>query len=203
MYQIQIHIGNNFIPYIDIISQLRIEIFKEYPYLYKGDLDYEKKYMQGYLTDHQAMIALASINERIVGISTGIPLISDSEIVMDAKKVFAKDNIDISDYYYYGEMIILPEHRRKGLATQLCCAQNKVIKRWGFKHVCILTVVRGEDHPLKPTNYISQESLWKSLGFSKNNLTINYSWPTIQVDQSATSQSNTLEFWTTHLSDEF
>jgi len=197
--EIEILVGENSIGYIETVSKLRIDIFREYPYLYEGDLNYEQQYVKGYTMDKKAMIALARIDGKIAGVSTGIPLISDSEIVVDAKKVFSKDNIDIGDYYYYGEVIVLPEYRGKGITTQLYDAQHELVKEWGYKHVCILTVVREESHPLKPITYRSPDKMWEHLGFFRNNLTVDYHWPTIHADKSVKDVSNKLEFWTKDL----
>lgn len=197
--RIDIYVGADSLEFIETVSKVRIDVFKDYPYLYEGDLEYEKKYVQGYTADSKAMIAIARIDGKIAGVSTGIPLISDSEIVADAKKVFAKDQVDIGDYYYYGEIIVLPEFRGKSIASRLYAEQDAVVKTWGFKHVCILTVVREQDHPLKPENYKSPDSMWKHLGFFRNNLTVEYHWPTIQIDKTVRDVNNTLEFWTKSL----
>src|SRR3990167_4137978 len=98
---VEIYVGKDSADYIEAVSRLRIQIFKEYPYLYEGELDYERRYMQGYTSDDKAMIAIARVDGILAGVSTGIPLVSDSEIVSDAKKVFSQENIDIGDFYYY------------------------------------------------------------------------------------------------------
>lgn len=197
---VEIHVGKDAAEYIDYVSQLRIDIFKEYPYLYEGELEYEKQYMHGYTTDKKSMIAVAKVNGELAGVSTGIPLISDSEIVADAKNVFAKQNVEVGDYYYYGEVIVLPKFRGHGITTKLYSEQNQLIQEWGFKHVCILTVVREENHSLKPKDYKSPDGMWKHLGFFRNDLTIDYHWPTIHPDKSVKDVNNTLEFWTKNLS---
>jgi hypothetical protein len=40
--------GQDIIPFIPELAKLRIEIFKSYPYLYDGDLDYEHNYLNTY-----------------------------------------------------------------------------------------------------------------------------------------------------------
>jgi len=39
---IQLFTGDAIQPYIRNLAALRIEVFKEYPYLYNGDFDYEQ-----------------------------------------------------------------------------------------------------------------------------------------------------------------
>lgn len=196
---IDIYVGKDAIEYIDIVSELRIQAFKEYPYLYEGNLDYEREYVHGYAIDGKAMIAVARTDNKIVGISTGIPLVSDSEIVADAKKIFAENGLDVSDYYYYGEVIVLPDFRGRGVTSKLYAEQDNLIKSWGYKHVCILTVMREIDHPLRPANYKSPDKMWEHLGFFRNKLITEYHWPTIQPDMSVEDVKNYLEFWTKDL----
>jgi len=40
--------GKEILPYLSELARLRIEIFKEYPYLYEGDLAYEEQYLHTY-----------------------------------------------------------------------------------------------------------------------------------------------------------
>lgn len=192
---IEIFTGKDSEPYIETVSKLRIEAFKEYPYLYMGELDYERQYMRGYTKDDRAMIAIAKCDGKLAGISTGIPLISDSEIVADVKIIFLNENIDIGDYYYYGELIILPEFKGKGILKKLLLAQDELIQSWGYKHACGLTVVREDNHPLKPAGYKSPDKIGKRLGYLRTKLTTQYHWPTIQPDGTVKDEKNTLEFW--------
>lgn len=41
------------------LARLRIEIFREFPYLYDGDRDYEQKYLATYLNCPQSVVVLA------------------------------------------------------------------------------------------------------------------------------------------------
>ena len=194
--EIKIFIEKDAKSYIEYISKLRIEVFREFPYLYNGDIEYEMKYMKDYTSDQKGMIAVAWKEGEIAGISTGIPLISESEIVAEAHDAFKSHNINSKDCYYYGEIIVLPKFRGLGITSKLYEAQDEIIKKWGFKHACILTVVRESDHPLKPKAYKSLDNMWSHLGFFKNNIRVEFHWPTIQHDGSTKDVKNTLEFWT-------
>lgn len=185
--------------YTDYIAHLRMEAFKPFPYLYAGNLEYERTYIRGYQFAKKAMLATANIDGNIVGISTGIPLNADSEIVSGAKEAFEKENINVEDYYYYGEIIILPEYRGLGLAKKLYEAQDIIVRRWGYRFTSILTVVREADHPLKPQSYQPTDKLWERLGFCWKGLEIAYHWPTIQADRTVKEQKHSLEFWIKNL----
>jgi GNAT superfamily N-acetyltransferase len=172
-------------------------VFKEYPYLYEGSLDYEKSYTASYATDEHALLAVAFDDEKIVGISTGIPLNSNALIVKDLKRKFIDAGVDPSTYYYYGEVIILPEYRGQGLTTKLYHIKEVKAQNWGYTAACILTVKRPDNHPLKPAGYRSPDRLWEHLGFRKDpSFEVSYHWETI-IDAHGTHKDmeNPMEFW--------
>lgn len=194
---IKIFVGEEVIPYIRTIAEMRIRIFKEYPYLYMGNLEYEEKYLQSYSLNAKAMLAVAYSNEKVVGISTGIPLLSESEIINVCENSLKQQDKDPSKYYYYGEILIEHNYRGLGISSKLYKAQDALASSWGFKHTSILTVHRSDNHPLRPQNYKDSNCIWEHLGFFKNlpPLTIRYNWPTIQADGSIVDDSNLMEFW--------
>ena len=56
---------------LDDLARLRIEVFRDWPYLYDGDVEYERKYLSGY-THPTAIVVAAFDGPRIVGASTGM-----------------------------------------------------------------------------------------------------------------------------------
>ncbi|MCD6047068.1 MAG: hypothetical protein K0S08_715 [Gammaproteobacteria bacterium] len=197
MLRIELFEGKEVTQFIEEVSRLRIEIFKEYPYLYEGDLEYERNYMAAYAKDPHALLAVAFDDKKIVGVSTGIPLNSDSIIVADLKQKFHAIGRDPSLYYYYGEVIILPEYRGQGLTTKLYATKEARAQNWGYEKACILTVKRPDEHPLKPAGYRPTDQLWERLGFHKDpRFEIEFHWETI-IDRQGTHKDmlNPMEFW--------
>ncbi|HRQ91226.1 MAG TPA: GNAT family N-acetyltransferase, partial [Bacteroidia bacterium] len=41
--------GDTLRPHLRELGGLRIAVFREYPYLYDGDLDYEERYLETYV----------------------------------------------------------------------------------------------------------------------------------------------------------
>ena len=60
--------------FIDAIAELRINVFREYPYLYDGDKVYENKYLAKFLAAEDSLIAIAFHGDKVVGALTGLPL---------------------------------------------------------------------------------------------------------------------------------
>ncbi len=50
--------GTELKPIITSLAQLRIEVFREFPYLYDGDLDYEETYLDTYLQSDKSITGL-------------------------------------------------------------------------------------------------------------------------------------------------
>ena len=72
-------VGAAVAPYVDDLARLRIEVFRDYPYLYEGDSAYERRYLQAYAASPRSVFVLAMDGARVVGASTGIPLADDGE----------------------------------------------------------------------------------------------------------------------------
>lgn len=194
--EIEIIHGKDIVNYTKFISQLRIDVFADFPYLYKGDLAYERKYMIAYETHPHSTIAIAKVDGEIAAVSTGIPLSSEAEIISGSKELFDKLKLDIEKIYYYGEIITIPKFRGLKLSAKLLEQQDDFIRQqWGFTHTSILTVVREEKHPLKPADYQSSDRVWERIGFSRTGIQVKFYWPTFQVDGSVKEEEHFLEFW--------
>lgn len=99
---------NQFIPEL---ARLRIEVFRDFPYLYDGDPDYEARYLQTYIEAPDSVIVLAFDGDKVVGASTGIPLRYETD---EVKAPFIKAGIDVDSVFYCGESVLLSQYRGKG-----------------------------------------------------------------------------------------
>jgi hypothetical protein len=61
-------------PHIDDLARLRIQVFREFPYLYDGNLDYEAEYLATYVRSADSLCVLVRDEGRVVGASTSLPL---------------------------------------------------------------------------------------------------------------------------------
>lgn len=102
-------------PYLPEVARLRIAVFREWPYLYDGDLDYEARYLEVYARSGSAVLVLVRDGERVVGASTGIPLAEESE---PFRKPFIKAGIPPETVFYCGESVLDPAYRGRGLYRQ-------------------------------------------------------------------------------------
>ncbi|MGZ8223216.1 MAG: GNAT family N-acetyltransferase, partial [Methylobacter sp.] len=75
--------------YIPELARLRIEVFRDFPYLYDGNIDYEKKYLQTYIDCPESVIVIAFDGDRVVGASTAIPMKYETD---ELKKPFIEQS---------------------------------------------------------------------------------------------------------------
>lgn len=195
-------IGQEMLPYIQTVSEMRIMEFQNYPYLYKGNFEYEKDYMTGFAHDTKSCLGLAQYGNEIIGICTGMPLQSDAEILRDAEQSYKKANKDPLLYYYFGEFIVLPKYRGLGISKQLANAMESLAKKYGFSKACLLTVIRPINDARKPANYVSTDQVWRALGFTPDKQTIDYHWPTILESGEIKDILNPMQFWSKDLTND-
>ena len=54
--------GPDLIAWLDDVARLRIDVFREWPYLYDGDLGYERGYLAAYRDSAEAIVVGARLS---------------------------------------------------------------------------------------------------------------------------------------------
>ena len=65
-------------PHLEAVASLRIAVFRDWPYLYAGDIAYEREYLAAYARSANSIVVLARAGDEVVGASTGLPLAEDT-----------------------------------------------------------------------------------------------------------------------------
>ena len=104
--------GPGFAPHVDALAVLRIEVFRDWPYLYDGDAAYEADYLRAYTDSTDAVIVAAWDGGRLVGAATGAPMEDHAE---DFGAPLEGAGFDLSDVFYCGESVLLPAYRGRGI----------------------------------------------------------------------------------------
>ena len=65
--------GESLAAALDDVARLRIAVFRDWPYLYDGNADYERDYLRAYRSPGAVVVA-AMDGARIVGAATGAPM---------------------------------------------------------------------------------------------------------------------------------
>jgi GNAT superfamily N-acetyltransferase len=160
--RIELATGLAITPYLDDLAALRISVFREYPYLYEGSVDYERGYLASYASSPASLVVLALDGDRAVGASTAMPLVHHSEEVVPpvVRAGFAPGSV-----YYFGESVLEPAYRGRGLGARFFDERERRARELGFATAVFCAVDRPPDHPRRPGNYQPPGALWRRHGF--------------------------------------
>ena len=66
------------------LARLRIAVFRAFPYLYDGSLEYEERYLRTYAEAADSVVVGAFDGEAVIGASTGLPLSHEPPSLTDS-----------------------------------------------------------------------------------------------------------------------
>ena len=178
-------------PHLDALGHLRISVFRDYPYLYDGSLDYERDYLRTYLNSPQSLVVLAFDGDHVVGATTCLPLRDEGPEFQDA---FLKANYDIDTICYFGESILLPQYRGQGIGKAFFTHREAHARSLpNIRLTTFCAVDRPTNHTLRPPNYRPLDTLWTQQGYTKHpELQATFTWKEIHEP---TESPKTLTFW--------
>lgn len=172
------------------VAQLRITVFRDWPYLYDGDAEYEARYLQSYRDSAGAIVVGAFDGARLVGAATGAPLTDHAEDFSDA---FDGTGLDLSTIFYCSESVLLPDYRGQGIGHAFFDQRESHARGLGFARSAFCRVLRPDDHPLKPAVYHPLDPFWHKRGYAQlPDVVASFSWK--DLDQPHETQKP-LEFW--------
>ncbi len=179
-------------PWLDGLGRLRIAVFREYPYLYDGSLEYEREYLQTYANSPRSLVVLVTDERReVVGATTCIPLADEGP---EFRAPFVTAGWAVKDVCYFGESILLPQFRGRGIGKEFFRRREAHAAKHGFKWTAFCAVDRAADHPLRPPGYRPLDEFWISQGYAKrSDLKATFTWKEIGEPAETPKQ---LTFWT-------
>ncbi|WP_193211028.1 GNAT family N-acetyltransferase [Luteolibacter marinus] len=184
--------GTEIGPYLDATARLRISVFKGFPYLYQGDAASEQSYLRSYARCPRSVFVLAEEGGEVVGVSTGLPL-ADADQAF--RKPFEDSGISPGDWFYFGESVLEPAWRGRGIGHRFFDEREKWALAQGYFKTCFCSVVRSDNHPLKPAGYRPHDEFWTKRGYTQvPGWKARLSW--CQVDSAGREVENELVFWT-------
>lgn len=172
---LEIFHGHKIKPYLLRLANLRMQVFKEYPYLYVGELQYELDYLATYVKCPASILILVLDNNEVVGASTAIPLEAEIE---EFKKPFIKKGIALSQIFYLGESVLLPAYRGKKIYQHFFEMREQAARDYGCSQTAFAAVERSLDDPRRPKAYRGLEPIWQHFNYTKHpELCAHLSWP--------------------------
>lgn len=150
--------------YLAALAVLRIEVFREYPYLYDGDVAYEEKYLATYARSPDALVAIAWDGDLLIGAATALPLTAHSDEVVPPLQAAGYDPATV---YYFGESVLRPAYRGRGLGHRFFDEREGFARARGYRTAAFCAVARPDDHPRRPPDYVPHDRFWTRRGFVK------------------------------------
>ena len=177
--------------YVSALAKLRIEVFRDFPYLYDGTYDYEKEYLKTYTDCPESIIVLVFDGDKVVGASTGLPMEAEVEAF---RKPFVEHGYDIRSVFYCGESILLKAYRGRGVYSKFFQAREGHARALGrFDWCTFCAVQRPHDHPRRPTAYLPLDRVWVKYGYVKQpELLTTFTWK--DLDEQEESPKD-MVFW--------
>jgi GNAT superfamily N-acetyltransferase len=172
--RIELVTGTAIEAHVDALADLRVSVFRDYPYLYEGSRDYERKYLASYASCSSSLVVLALDGDRVVGASTAMPLTQHSDEVVPplVRAGFVPDQV-----YYYGESVLDPAYRGHGLGAVFFVERERRARALGFRVATFCAVDRPAGHPRRPPAYVVPGALWRRHGFVRRpDIVGEFSW---------------------------
>jgi GNAT superfamily N-acetyltransferase len=172
------------------LARLRIQVFREFPYLYDGSLDYEESYIKAPIESKDSVIAAAEDNGRIAGCATGSALAGQHE---EFAAPFRARRLDPSQFFYCGESVLIPIYRGHGLGHRFFDLRESHARACGYRYSAFCAVVRPDDHPHRPVNYSPLDAFWEKRGYRKaKGMVATFRWKDIGRQHES---EHPMQFW--------
>ncbi|MFZ0099262.1 MAG: GNAT family N-acetyltransferase [Gemmobacter sp.] len=175
---------------LDDVAALRIAVFRDWPYLYDGSLEYERDYLQTYRDSPGAILVGAFDGARLVGAATGTPM---EDHANEFAEPFGAVGLALDQIFYCAESVLLMEYRGQGIGHRFFDLREAHARDMGRSHVAFCSVIRPADHPMRPADYRTNDAFWQKRGYAQlPGIVAEFSWK--DLGQTAET-AKPLQFW--------
>ncbi len=175
---------------LDGVAQLRITVFRDWPYLYDGSLDYERQYLDTYRDNPAALLVGAFHQGNLVGASTSTPM---EDHAPEFSAPLRAQGTALDKILYGAESVLLPPYRGIGLGHRFIDFREAHARALGRTHVAFCSVLRGPDHPARPANARTNDAFWQGRRYAPlPGVLAHFSWKDLG-DTAETEKP--LQFW--------
>ncbi len=189
--RIEVVTGRAATAWLHEVAALRIAVFREWPYLYVGDRDYEHDYLQAYAASERSVFVLALAGDRVVGASTGLPLADDAAAFQSP---FLARGIDPGAVFYFGESVLLAGYRGRGIGHAFFDRREAHARALGgFAMTAFAAVDRDPHDPRRPPGHRDNDAFWRGRGYERQpGMSMQLEWDELGVGP----RTHALTFWT-------
>ena len=177
------------------LAELRIAVFRDWPYLYDGDAAYEADYLRAYAESPGALVVGAFDGPRLVGAATAAPMEDHAAAFAEP---FRARGFDPSDILYCGESVLLPAWRGRGIGHAFFDAREAHARALGRRLACFCAVIRAPDDPRQPPDHRPLDGFWLKRGYTPaEGLVASLDWREVGA---AEQTAHTMRLWLRDLS---
>ena len=148
------------------ITDIRMQVFSAWPYLYDGNLDDEDEYLRHFTRDPQTIVLGAWDGDRLVGVSTASRWETHPENLLDQLPGL---HVPVTDILYLAESVLYADYRGQGIGNRFFQGREAFARQIGRSHVAFAAVIRDADDPLRPKDYRDLGPWWRRLGYAPLN----------------------------------
>ena len=172
------------------VARLRMTVFRDWPYLYEGNFDYEHRYLQSYRDSTGAILVGAFDGNTLVGAATGTPMEDHAD---DFAAAFDGTGMALTDIFYCAESVLLPAYRGRGIGHAFFDAREDHARRLGRRISAFCAVQRPDSHSARPADYAPLDPFWRKRGYTPlPGVVASFSWTDLDdAEQSA----KPMQFW--------
>jgi len=183
-------IGAAIRPVLPQLAQLRIAVFRDFPYLYDGDAAYEAWYLERFAASADALVVAAFVGDRLVGAATAVPLAHEHA---DFQVPFRARGIAPAHVLYLAESALLRPFRGRGLGHAFFDHREAAGRRLGLRTAAFCAVARPLDHPARPPGYRPLDAFWRRRGYAPvAGMTTDFPWKDVG---DRVESRKTMQFW--------
>lgn len=182
--------GVEIIPFADDLARISNIVYKEYPYLYDVEDDAEF-YLTKFCHSPEAKLCLVYDGQNSVGYAIGLPLKAYSS---SFQQPFFDFGIDVENFFYLGEIALLPEYRERGIGKRMLSEMEAMVMRENkYSNMCLVHIDESQILEKSPVNYASHATFWLHFGYKQYpNLSFTQDWKNVGAPNVS---SHTLIYW--------
>ena len=138
------------------------------------------------------MIAWAG--DELIGAATAMPLTAHGE---EAAPPLAAAGFDPAGVYYFGESVLRPAFRGRGLGHRFFDEREAFARARGYQTAAFCAVDRPPVHPRRPPGYVPLDRFWGKRGFVRRpDIVGTFRWKDLDEDHDS---AKPMVFWVKEL----
>lgn len=175
---------------IPALSELRIRIFRDWPYLYEGTAEYEAEYLAEFMREPGSALVVAQDGDAIIGAATASPMAGQKPAFQEPLRQMG---LDVARIFYFGESVLLPAYQGQGIGHRFFDAREAAARAAGAAQTAFCAVIRPDDHPMRPEAPRDLHPFWRARNYAPvPGLTGTLDWQDVG---DANESAHPMQFW--------